>query len=227
MKKVAILQSNYLPWRGYFDIINDVDLFVFYDDVQFTKNDWRNRNQIKTKDGLQWISIPVGQKISRLVCEVEIADPTWQERHWRTICHAYGNAPHFKAFKGFFEKFYLGQKWTNLSELNQFLIRHISKDILGIDTEFTDSREYALDGKNLDRLMDILKKTGATHYVSGPAAKSYIQENVFIENKIELTYKDYSKYPVYKQLGQDFVGAVSIIDLIFNCGEAAPQYIWG
>lgn len=223
--RVAVLQSNYLPWKGYFDIIRRSDLFVFYDDVQFTKNDWRNRNQIKTPKGTQWISVPVGGRIHRLIHEVEIESSDWQKSHWGKIQANYRQAPHFKTYGPFIQDLILGKTWTNLSELNQSTIQRISKEILGItNTKFIDSREFSLSGSSQDRLLMLLKKVGTTCYISGPAAKSYIEPKVFQENRVELEYMDYSKYPQYPQLYPPFVHAVSIIDLILNCGAEASKY---
>jgi hypothetical protein len=227
LKKVAIIQSNYIPWKGYFDIIHDVDVFVFYDDVQYTKNDWRNRNKIKTDKGGSWITIPVGKHIDRMINEVEIRDDTWQEKHWTVIKAYYSKTPYFEQYQDFFKGVYLESKWTNLSKLNHFLIEKISKDYLGIQTEFRDSREYYAQGEKLERLIDLLIKVEATSYLSGPIARGYIDEKRFRDIGIELIFKDYSGYPEYMQLFPPFEHSVSILDLIFNCGPAAPDYIWG
>ena len=101
---VAMVQSNYVPWKGYFDQINMADLFVFYDDVQFTKEDWRNRNRIKTKDGLKWLTVPCGSGIDRRICDVRIENSRWQRKHWEAIRHAYGRAAHFQRHRGLFEE---------------------------------------------------------------------------------------------------------------------------
>lgn len=227
MKKVAVIQSNYIPWKGYFDIINDVDQFIFYDDVQYTKNDWRNRNKIKSKNGLHWLTIPIGARNERLIYEVELDDPSWTKKHWETLKQCYLKAPHFSTYKEFFENVYLGTQWTNLSALNQYLIKTISRDFLGITTEFSDSREYCPEGQKLDRLIDLLLKAKADLYISGPTAKDYINEDRFVEAGIKLVYKDYSSYPEYPQLFPPFDHAVSILDLLFNCGPQASEYIWG
>jgi hypothetical protein len=227
MKKVAVIQSNYIPWKGYFDIIHDADLFLFYDDVQYTKNSWRNRNRIKTAQGLCWLTIPVGQREDRLICEVEITDENWAKKHWTTIKQSYAKTPFFRQYREFFEFVYLESYWRSLSELNQYLIRTISRDFLGIATQFEDSRQYGAQGQKLDRLIDLLAKTGAELYISGPTAKGYIDEQRFVHAGIELVYKDYSGYPVYPQLFPPFEHAVSIIDVLFNCGAEAPYFIWG
>lgn len=227
MKKVAVLQSNYLPWKGYFDLIHDVDLFVFYDDVQYTKNDWRNRNQIKTAHGLTWITVPTGKHLSRLICEVELRDPHWQEQHWKTISQSYGRCPFFSQYTEFFQNCYLQRSWTSLSELNQYLIRTIATEFLGIRTEFRDSRDFGSSGKASGRLLNLLKKTEAKTYFSGPAARAYLDEAAFAEEGIEVVYKDYGGYPDYPQLHPPFAHNVSIIDLLFNRGPESPSHIWG
>jgi len=227
MKKVAVIQSNYMPWKGYFDIIHDVDLFIFYDDVQYTKNDWRNRNRIKTPSGLKWLSIPVGPSLDRLICEVEIKSDLWAKKHWKTITQNYAKAPFFNEIRRFFEEIYLEKSWRSLSELNQHLIRMISRELLGIRAEFRDSREFEACGEKQERLLCLLKKAGAGLYVSGPSARSYIDEKRFGEEKIALVYKDYTGYPEYSQLYPPFEHAVSIMDLLFMAGRDAPRHIWG
>jgi hypothetical protein len=227
MKKVAVIQSNYIPWKGYFDIIHDVDLFVFYDDVQYTKNDWRNRNKLKTAHGISWMTIPVGKRIDRLINEVEICDNAWQKKHWNIIKNSYSRTPYFKLYQEFFEFVFLESEWEKLSTLNHYLIEKISKDYLDIQAEFRDSQKYNAQGEKLERLVDLLIKVGATTYISGPSARRYIDENIFKDAEIELIYKDYSGYPEYTQLFPPFEHAVSILDLLFNCGPAAPDYIWG
>jgi len=227
VNRVAIIQSNYIPWKGYFDIIHDVDLFIFYDDVQFTTRDWRSRNKIKTANGTTWLTVPVGSRVDRLICEVQIADQNWQQKHWRSISQAYARAPFFAKYRAFFSAVFLGQNWTRLSELNVYLTKRIATDFLGIDVEFRDSREFSPQGSKDARLLDILKKVGAQTYVSGPSAKDYIDESAFAEAGIQLIWKDYSGYPEYPQLHPPFEHAVSIIDLLFNVGPDAPHYIWG
>lgn len=226
-KRVAVLQSNYIPWKGYFDIIHDVDLFIFYDDIQYTKNDWRNRNKIKTDQGSQWITIPAGSNANRLICEVELNDSSWQEKHWKTIQQHYGRCSHFSRYQPFFEGIYRDQKWSNLSELNHYIIRAVSNDILNLATEFRDSREYVLSGKKLERLLGLVTQSGADSYVSGPAAKEYIDASRFASADIELVWKNYSGYPEYPQRFPPFEHGVSILDLLFNVGPDASWYIWG
>lgn len=223
--KVAIIQSNYIPWKGYFDIIHDVDLFIFYDDVQFTKNDWRNRNKIKIPTGMQWLSIPVGQDTNRLISEVMIINSLWQGKHWKTLQQNYRKAPYFHLYNDFFEDFYTGHQWKNLSDLNQYLTKNIA-GFLGINTQFKNSCEYNPEGKKLDRILDILTKANASVYVSGDSAKSYIDQKKFDNLGITLRYKSYLGYPEYQQLSSPFEHCVSIVDLLFNCGNESAAMIW-
>ena len=165
-KKVAIIQSNYIPWKGYFDIINDSDLFVFYDDVQFTKNDWRNRNKIKCEGGTMWISVPVGQELNRNINEVTIKQGVWERKHFKNMEQYYHKAPYFKIYKEFFAHVYLERKWENLSELNQFLVKTIATDFLGSKTVYDNSENYKPEGKRIERLLDLIKKCGGEVYIS-------------------------------------------------------------
>lgn len=227
MKRVAIVQSSYIPWKGYFDIIHDVDEFIFFDDVQFTTRDWRTRNRIKTAHGLLWLSVPAGSNRDRRICDVTLTDHAWQAKHWKSIQHAYSSAPFFDRYRQRFEDLYLGIEWTSLSELNQALTRSIARDILGIDTVFTDSRDYPATGQKTERLVTLVAAAHGTHYLSGPSARDYIAPEMFAVHGIALAYKDYSDYPEYPQPHPPFEHSVSILDLIFNTGPDAPEFIWG
>ncbi|MEJ0057449.1 MAG: WbqC family protein [Bacteroidota bacterium] len=226
-KKVVILQSNYLPWKGYFDLIRHADEFIFYDDVQFTTRDWRNRNKIKTPRGGEWISIPCGANVKRLISDVSPANSEWQRDHWNKICLSYSSTDFFYLYKDFFEDFYLKKTWTNLSELNQYLIISIARQFLNLTTRFSDSSVYQAVGTKTDRLVDVLKKAGATEYISGPAAKDYISEDIFGKEGIKLRWMDYGHYGEYRQKFPPFVHEVSIIDLLFNEGPNAIRYLRG
>jgi hypothetical protein len=225
MKRIAIIQSNYIPWKGYFDIINSVDEFVFHDDLQFTKNDWRNRNKIKTEKGATWLTIPCGTNERRLICEVELKDNSWQKKHWNQIERYYSKAKYWGIYKDFFYEVYLNNKWNNLSEFNQTLVKKISKELLGVFTIFRDSREFSLKSSKAERVLELLKEIGATSYLSGPSAKNYLKESMFKEVNIDLCWMDYSGYPEYNQLFKPFIHEVSIIDLIFNEGPESRNYL--
>jgi hypothetical protein len=223
--RAAVLQSNYLPWRGYFDLIHDVDVFVFYDDVQYTVNDWRNRNRVKTPNGVVWITIPIGNQNDRRICDVEIRDRAWARKHWLTIEQSYQRAPHFDRLAPFLREVY-AHDWRSLSELNHATIKVIAQ-MLGITTKFRDSREFALQSSKSDRLLSLLQQLGADEYVSGPAAKAYLDVEACTRAGITVTWKDYSGYPEYPQLHGAFVPDVSIVDTLMCCGADASHYIWG
>ncbi|WDQ15649.1 WbqC family protein [Rhodopirellula sp. P2] len=225
-KTVAVIQSSYLPWKGYFDIIHDVDLFIFYDDVQFSKNSWRNRNRIIGPSGPHWITVPVGKASGRLIHEVELTDHAWQDKHLAAITNAYRKSRYFKLYIDFVTDIFTQKKWTSLSELNQQTTRDIATNLLGIDTKMIDSRVFSPSGAKQERLIDLLKQAGATRYISGPAAKDYISEQVFRDNNIELIYKDYAGYPTYDQGTKEFAHDVTILDTLFHCGPSTPQHVW-
>lgn len=227
MTRVGIIQSNYIPWKGYFDIIHDVDLFVFHDDLQYTKGDWRNRNRIKTEGGERWLTIPVGASEHRLICEVPMPEPSWAVDHWRRLEAAYRRAPHFDDYRAYFRSYYLERQWRTLSEFNQALTIGIARDLLGLTTAFADSRSFDLTGAKGGRVLELLQKAGAEAYVSGPAARDYITDDSFRDAGIEVTWKDYAGYPAYEQLHPPFSHAVTILDLLFHAGPNAPYYIWG
>ena len=224
MKKVAIIQSNYIPWKGYFDMIAYVNELILYDDMQFTKNDWRNRNKIKTPQGAKWISIPVGQNISRRIRDVLLTDILWQKKHWQTLESNYRRAPYFLDIAEWLGPVYVDQAHSTLSAVNRQLIEKICA-YLGIRTKISNSWDYVLAEGKTERLVDLCQQAGATEYVSGPAASGYLDEKAFTENKIKLTWFDYSGYPEYPQLWGDYIHGVSILDLLFNCGKEAPLYM--
>ena len=226
-RRVAVLQSGYLPWKGYFDIIADVDLFVFYDDVQYTKHDWRNRNLIKTAAGRRWLTVPVHASSRQPICTVDIAGENWAAKHWKTLQQSYSRAPYFHLYEPFLREVYVLRRWTRLSELNRYLIVSIAERFLGVRTQFADSCAFDLKGKRLDRLLDLLKRVGATRYVSGPAAREYIDPRRFDAEGIGLEYKSYEGYPEYDQFHPPLEHGVSIVDLLFHTGLDAAHYVWG
>jgi len=227
MKKVAILQSNYIPWKGYFDIIGSVDEFVLYDDMQYTKNDWRNRNKIKTRNGLEWITIPVRvESLAQTILETKIANPAWHKQHWKTLVQNYAKAAHFKEYKDVFEELYLGATETYLSEINRKCILAIN-GLLGITTTIRCSSEFTLAPGKSERLLELCRSLGATTYLSGPAASDYLDVSIFAAAGIAVEWMDYSGYPEYTQLFPPFEHGVSIVDLLFNEGTNAPKFMKG
>ena len=227
-RRVAILQSNYIPWKGYFDIIHDVDLFIFYDDLQYTIRDWRHRNRIKTAQGVQWLSIPAGEDRNRLICDVTLKDASWQAKHWRTLQQTYGKCPALRALPSVLRAVLprpdlaqpLRAQPVAHPPRRPRVPRHHAPT-------FADSRSYAATGQKLDRLVDLVVKSGATTYLSGPAARDYIEPARFEEIGVELLWKDYTGYPEYPQRFPPFEHAVTVLDLLFNVGPDAPAYIWG
>ncbi|NYZ67627.1 WbqC family protein [Endozoicomonas sp. SM1973] len=224
MKKIAILQSNYIPWKGYFDIIAAVDEFIIFDDMQFTKNDWRNRNIIKASQGIHWLTIPVGKNINRRIRDVHIASSTWQLKHWKSLESSYKKAAYFNEIAEWLSPLYLKNKFSYLSQLNRCFIECIC-DFLNINTYISNSWDYTLSNGKTERLVDLCHQSGATEYISGPAAKGYINDSVFHNQGIKLTWFDYSNYPSYPQLWGDFIHEVTILDLLFNCGRDAHLYM--
>lgn len=222
MKKVAILQSNYIPWKGYFDMIAAVDEFILYDDMQYTRRDWRNRNQIKTPQGVQWLTVPVKVKgkYDQTIRETEIDGTNWAIAHWKTLAQNYRRAPHFDEIAAIFEPIYLQSQHTHLSALNRDLIEAVC-NYLGITTKITNSWDYRLIEGKSERLADLCMQAGGTEYISGPAAKDYIDEDVFAERGIKLGWFSYTGYPEYPQLWGGFTHGVTILDLLFNCGKGA------
>lgn len=225
-KKVAIVQSNYIPWKGYFDTIAAVDEFILYDDMQFTRRDWRNRNQIKTPQGVQWLTVPVKVKgkYHQTIRETEIDGADWAEAHWKALTQNYHRAPYFKEIADIFEPLYRQHCYVYLSELNRVFIEAICR-YLGITTKISNSWYYQLIEGKTERLMDLCSQAGGTEYISGPAAKDYIDENIFNERGIKLTWFDYGGYPEYPQLWGEFTHGVTILDLMFNCGKDAQKYM--
>ena len=224
MKKIAILQSNYIPWKGYFDMIASVDEFILYDDVQFTKNDWRNRNQIKTSQGVQWLTIPVGQNIDRRIRDVELLNSNWQSKHWKTLESNYRRSAHFDEIATLFEPLYMQRQHSYLSILNRELVEIICA-YLGIKTKISYSWDYDLVGGKTERLVNLCKQAGGSEYISGPSAKDYVEEHLFTEQGIKISWFDYAGYTEYPQCWGDFVHGVSILDLLFNCGKDAAHYM--
>lgn len=221
---VSILQSNYIPWKGYFDIIAKSDVFVIYDDVQYTRRDWRNRNLIKTSNGVKWLTIPVMQDdYHQLICDTKILEGNWVKKHTNTLQMNYNKSPFFKKYKELFFEIYHTHT-SSLSEINRKFIEDIC-DVLGIKTKIVDSRSLNLKGDKQERLVQACKLLNADTYLSGPAAKSYIRPNFFHENNLNLEWMDYSNYKEYNQLYPPFEHGVSILDLIFNEGDNAKYYL--
>jgi hypothetical protein len=225
--KVGVIQSNYIPWRGYFDFIDSVDLFVFHDDLQYTKNDWRNRNRILTPAGPRWLTVPVSYKhVEQKIDEVPIDyHQNWAARHIEQLSANYRRAPFFQDYVHQFGGI-IDEPFPSISELNVAVCKWIMQ-VLDIRTPVRMSRELAISGKKSERLIDLLTKVGGTTYVSGPSASAYLDLDLFRRHGIRVEYKsyDYPEYPQIQMLQTGFSPAVSALDLLFNTGPEARRYL--
>ena len=227
--KVVILQPSYIPWRGYFDQIFRADLFIFYDDVQYDKRGWRNRNQIKTPKGKQWLTIPVrshGAQTENIpIHQIPIVwDTPWRENHLKALQHAYTKAPHFDQYTPLLEAFYQ-RRDEFLADFTIDFTVALARELGNTHTRFLRSSKLAgINGQKTERLVQILQAVGGTHYISGPSARDYIEKERFDRADITLEYMEYN-YPEYPQLYPPFDPYVSILDLLFMTGPEAPNYI--
>lgn len=227
MKRVAIIQPNYVPWKGYFDIIASVDCFVFLDDVQHTIRDWRTRNKIKTLDGSSvWLSVPTLGGRSQLIREVKIDySQNWAHRHLESIRHSYVKTPHFHSYFPRLSEL-LETPWPFLADFNIALTGQLMS-WLGISCETRRSSELNSQGTKDLRLLSLIRAVGGTAYLSGPSARDYIRPENFADAGIDLSYHDYGGYPEYPQISAPFDHFVTVLDLLFAVGSDAPEYIWG
>ncbi len=221
--RTVILQPMYLPWIGYFGLIDLADVFVFYDDVQFVERSWQRRNKIKMPNSWIWLSVPVIKRFRQKINEVMINNNIeWRKEHWKSIKYAYTRSAFFDKYATQFEDVYQ-KEWRYLVDLNISLIKKIAS-MLGINTRFILSSQLDAEGVKSDRLISILKSIDADEYISGLAAKSYIDGNRFKEEGIRLYWYEF-KHPAYQQLYRAFIPYLSIIDLLFNTGNEAIKYI--
>lgn len=222
--RVAVLQSAYIPWRGYFDIIASVDLFVIYDDVQYSKGTWRNRNRLKFADGLRWLTVPVEVSLGQTIETVRIAagKKSWFELHATQIKDSLATCSFFEDAWEVWQPV-ASKEFSHLSQLNIALLQSAC-NYLGIKTKIVLSTEYKIEGRSTDRLLQLLRMVGATSYLSGPAADDYLDKAAFAAQKIELLYKSYV-YPDYQQRFGAFQPSVAILDLIANCGIKSRNLI--
>ncbi len=226
MRKIAMLQPNYIPWKGVFDLISRVDVFVFYDDVQYTKRDWRNRNKIKTKEGEIWLTVPVKGSGRQLICDVEIDNSkNWQENHYKTIKNNYLKAPHFKNYEYLLEEIYLKRTWEKISDLDIFATKIIA-EALGLKPKWVLASELNVQGsKDGEKVIEICKKLECNYFINGPSAREFMDEAKFKAENIQLDYIEY-KYEEYRQTFKPFVHSVSVLDVLFNCGDEAKKFIF-
>jgi hypothetical protein len=224
--RIAIIQSCYVPWRGFFDLIGRCDEYVIFDQAQYVKRHWHNRNRIKTAAGLAWITIPVISKgrVEQPIDQVETAK-LWAEKHWRAIELAYRRAPFFEMFAPIVHGWYERAANENLlTEINTIFLREVA-NMLGIATRFVRDTAYPAQSSKTERLLAIASAAGADHYLSGPSAKSYLDEVMFNRAGITVEWMNYCGYREYPQLHGAFEPAVSVLDLLFNVGADAPRYV--
>jgi len=226
VKRVAIVQSSYIPWKGFFDLMASVDELVLYDDAQYTRRDWRNRNRIKTRHGVQWLTVPVHVKgrFEQAIKDTLISDSGWATRHWRTISASYARAAYFDRYAPIVQGLFSSAAGDRLSAINRHFIDGCCA-ILGIETRITWSMDYELASERTARLVGICRQAGATEYLSGPSARGYLDVAQFARAGIGVSFMDYSGYPSYEQLHPPFDHHVSVIDLIVNTGPEAGRYM--
>ncbi len=226
----VVLQPSYIPWRGYFHQIYKADIFVFYDDVQYDRHGWRNRNRIKTAAGPKWLTIPLRSTGGRLketsIREIETStNIDWARTHLETLRHSYSRAPYFARYRPMLEQWYAEQA----SKLADFTIETtlaLAQELGISGTRFVRSSTLGCGGAKTERLLSILMTLGATHYVSGPAAKEYLDIDVLVGAGITVEWMSYD-YPEYPQLFPPFDPQLSVLDLLLNVGPDAGRYIWG
>jgi len=223
--KVGMIQSNYIPWRGYFDFIDDVDLFIFYDDVPYGMGKkWRNRNLIKTRYGPRWLTVPLKHgKDNKLISEVAIDySKNWQAEHINRLYENYHNAPFWNLYIDDFSTL-INKDYTSISDLNVTLCKWIM-GLLNIKTEVRMSHEFDGKGDKARRPLDLLIKVRAGAYLTGPNTEAYTDVRLFHSHRIRLEFKSY-QYRSYRQSWGPFINEVSILDLLFNTGPEAGTHL--
>ncbi|GLS32777.1 WbqC-like protein family protein [Mesorhizobium albiziae] len=227
-KMLVILQSNYIPWKGYFDLLAAADEFFIFDEVQFTRRDWRNRNKLIVAGQPRWLTIPVQTKgrYDAPIDEIEVMGSRWAREHWQTISLNYRRAPFFEEIAPRLEAAYHNaENLTLLTEINELFLKELAL-ILGIRTPLVRDRSVPRTTNDpTARLVEICVSRGATDYLSGPAAKSYIDRAQFDAARIRLHYANYTGYPVYDQGSPAFEHGVSMIDTLMQCGTAARGHL--
>lgn len=224
---LAVHQPQYMPWLGYFHKIANCDLFIFLDDVQYKKREFQNRNQVKTPKGAVWLTVPVitKDKFHQKINEVLIDNSTdWRKEHLKTLEHNYAHAKYYKDHIGFFRDLY-GRSWDRLTEISMAIISY-TLSYLKINTPYRYSSEFQVTTQSTQRLIDLCKKTGADSYLSGPGGRSYMEEDMFKDSGIRLTYQNF-EYPAYPQLYGPFEPYLASVDMLFNCGPESRGILLG
>jgi hypothetical protein len=228
--KCVILQPSYVPWRGFFHQIQKTDIFVFYDDVQYDRHGWRNRNRIKTPRGAQWLSIPVKsagpQWKQAMTCDMRISwERKWTRTHFESLRHSYARAPFFQQFEPMLKSWYEREP-ERLADFTIDTTIELSRELGIHHTRFLRSSTLGCSGEKTGRLLQILEKVGAQSYISGPSAKDYLEVEKLEAQGIAVEWMVYD-YPEYPQLHPPFDPHVTVLDLLLMTGAEAGKYIWG
>jgi len=224
--RISIIQSCYIPWKGFFDLIGRCEEYVVYDSAQFVKGHWHNRNRIKTAAGTRWLTIPVitSNRLGQSIRDVEISKK-WADQHWDAIEQAYRNAAFFAEYRALVRSWYeQADKTLSLSEVNSIFISGIASQ-LGITTRMKSDLAYPQAGTRSEKVLSIARAAGADRYLSGPSAKVYLDESIFAAEGIAVEWMNYEGYSPYPQLHGSFEHAVTSLDLLFNTGPEAGKYL--
>ena len=227
--KIAISQSNYIPWKGYFDLIQSVDEFIFFDEVQFTRRDWRNRNLIRSSDRKKWLTIPIDNKgnYKEIISNIKVHNDNWKKVHLEILKQSYSKSDHFNEVYSFFNDCFSNLNTNKLSEINKTIIIKIC-NLLNFNTLFIDSKNISKSKKNTtasERLLEICIMRKANIYVTGLAAKNYLDEKIFNKNNIKVYWFDYGHTKAYKQPYQNFYENLSVVDCLMNCGKDKNKFL--
>ncbi len=222
---IAIHQPQYLPWLGYLDKIDKADVFVILDNVQFKKNEWQNRNRIKTSQGCQWITVPVLYRFQEKISEVRVNNrENWGRKHLQALITNYSKSPYFENYKSFFEDIF-NRNWDRLVDINIEIIKFLIT-ALDLKTRLVIASDLKLREEPTERLIDICKTLGSNKYLAGQDGNKYMNLELFKKEGIEVIFQDF-KHPVYNQLFGEFEPYMSVIDLLFNCGDDSLEILRG
>lgn len=226
MPTLAVLQPGYLPWLGFFDQLRRSDIFVLYDDVQYDKNGWRNRNRVKSPQGEpHWLTVPVRVgSLGQLIRETEVDNrQPWARKHVGTIRQFYAKAPHLKTYLPELEELLAGRRWGPLTDLDEAVVK-LMCGWLGLERRTVRSSELGIGGERSERLLNMCLRFGARRYLSGSAARSYLDVELFARHGVEVVWQDYS-HPTYPQQHGEFLPFLSALDLLLNCGGESASII--
>jgi WbqC-like protein family len=225
-RTLVVLQPGYLPWLGFFDQMRRSDIFVFYDDVQFDKHGWRNRNRIKSPAGPHWLTVPVRHEgLGQLILEVEIDNrQPWVRKHVGAIRQFYAGAAHLKRYLPELEALF-ERRWERIVDLDLALIEQMCR-WLGLSRRTVRSSELTVGGERTERLLNLCLHFGASRYLSGDSAKEYLDVDLFARHGVRVEWQGY-RHPVYPQQHGEFVPYLSALDLLLNCGDESAAILSG